>query len=667
MNKEAAYISKGFKSRKKAPKCFEEHHQTRCHKSAATYHVVIPKCKDVGEMTNHTLVESRKRERKYLLDVIRCLRYLARQGVALQGNNSNDNFTQLMFLLGTKDENITAHLNRASGNKYTHHDIQNELLDIMARHVILSKLDDIRKNIFFSIMADEYTDISNKEQFSFCTRTVDDRLDVIEDFLGFYELENIKSETIVNAIKDIMLRFNLELKHCRGQTYDGASNMMGKKSGVATRILAEQSKAIVTHCLGHSLSLAVKDLTAFCKILGDTMGTVGEICVLVKYSPKGEKMLGRIRENIEGEFFDDNNKYSALDKLCVTRWTVRASCFQKVIDNYPLLLCLWDECLKEKLDGETRARIVGCKAQMKTFNFFFGLCIGQRLYSITDNVSKTLQKEKMSAVSGQRLAGLTTKTIQGMRNDADYNLFYQTVSKKAEKIDGVEEPVLTRKRRRPNYSVIQFVAGHEETSNATEAYYPTTVEEYFKKIYFEAVDSILTEIKDRFEQPCFIIFSNVEQLFLKSIKKECYQQELDDLLPLYCKDVDATALPTELLFLQTICKDAQPIHFGDIVEKLRTVSAEERALIPNVISIVKIVLVNGATSATPERSFSLSRRLKTWFRACMKQKRFNALAILHAHKDKVDELPLLKVANDFVENRPNRRNEFGFFSDTDLH
>ena len=34
------------------------------------------------------------------------------------------------------------------------------------------------------------------------------------------------------------------------------------------------------------------------------------------------------------------NKYSALDKLCVTGWTVRALCFQKVIDNYPLLAML---------------------------------------------------------------------------------------------------------------------------------------------------------------------------------------------------------------------------------------------------------------------------------------------------------------------------------------
>ena len=39
----------------------------------------------------------------------------------------------------------------------------------------------------------------------------------------------------------------------------------------------------------------------------------------------------------------------------------------------------------------------------------------------------------MSADSGQRLASLGAKTIQNMRNDSDFDLFYQTVSKKAEK------------------------------------------------------------------------------------------------------------------------------------------------------------------------------------------------------------------------------------------
>ena len=38
-------------------------------------------------------------------------------------------------------------------------------------------------------MTDEYTDITNKEKFSFCIRTVDDKLEVKEDLLGLYELE----------------------------------------------------------------------------------------------------------------------------------------------------------------------------------------------------------------------------------------------------------------------------------------------------------------------------------------------------------------------------------------------------------------------------------------------------------------------------------------------
>ena len=71
-----AHTTKGFSSWKKAPQCFDERQQTHCHKSAASYHVVIPKCEDVGATTKDNLINGRQKERKYLLDVIRCLRYL---------------------------------------------------------------------------------------------------------------------------------------------------------------------------------------------------------------------------------------------------------------------------------------------------------------------------------------------------------------------------------------------------------------------------------------------------------------------------------------------------------------------------------------------------------------------------------------------------------------
>ena len=217
------------------------------------------------------------------------MRYLSRQGIALQGHDENDNFTQLLRLLGTKDENILKHLDDSIGHKYTHHDFQNEILHIMASQVLRSKLANIRKCQFFSMILNEYMYVSNVEQLSFCLRTGDEKLDVREYFLGFYELDNIRSSTIVNAVKDILHRFNLNLEDCRGQTYDGASNMLGQHSGVATQILAEEPKAVVTHCHGHSLSLSVKSLTRDCDILKDTMSTAGEICILV-FSKTGENI-----------------------------------------------------------------------------------------------------------------------------------------------------------------------------------------------------------------------------------------------------------------------------------------------------------------------------------------------------------------------------------------
>ena len=76
-------------------------------------------------------------------------------------------------------------------------------------------------------MVDEYTDISNLEQLSMCLKTVSD--DFQEDFHGFYELSDLKSDSIVHTIKDVLLRSNLSLQSCWCQTYDGASNMIRGK------------------------------------------------------------------------------------------------------------------------------------------------------------------------------------------------------------------------------------------------------------------------------------------------------------------------------------------------------------------------------------------------------------------------------------------------------
>ena len=318
-------------------------------------------CSDIGEMIDSQIIKRRQMERKYLIDIMKCLKFHSRQGIPLQSHDNNDNLT--FASSWDKDDNITKHIHGQIGHKYTHNDIQNELLSIISSHVLCAKLSTIRERKFFSIMADERTEVSNIEQLSFCTGSLDDDLNVSEDFMRFHDLKNNKSETTVNAIKDILLISHLSLENCCGQTYGGASNMMGKRSGVSFQISAEQQKAMTTRCQGHSLSLAIKSLTKDCTILRNTLGTVGEICVLVKHSPKREKMLESIMENTEGEFEEQpkTDHPSKLDKLCVTRWTVRGKCFKKILDNYEPFLQLLEKSLKGDLNFETKSRIIGCK------------------------------------------------------------------------------------------------------------------------------------------------------------------------------------------------------------------------------------------------------------------------------------------------------------------
>ena len=40
-----------------------------------------------------------------------------------------------------------------------------------------------------------------------------------------------------------------------------------------------------------------------------------------------------------------------------------------------------------------------------------------------------------------------------------------------------------------------------EKTDAVEPYYPTTVKEHFKAIYFETIDAVHKALRERFEQP----------------------------------------------------------------------------------------------------------------------------------------------------------------------
>ena len=154
---------------------------------------------------------------------------------------------------------MKAWLERPAKYKWLHHDISNEILELMAHAVIRKQLEHIKKLVYFCVMLDETADISTKEQIAVCFRTVEEDFTINEVFLGFYATDSTKSEALFKCLMDILCRFDLPVHNLRGQCYDGAKNMSGHISGLQTLVRNKEDRALYVHCRAHSLNLVAQD------------------------------------------------------------------------------------------------------------------------------------------------------------------------------------------------------------------------------------------------------------------------------------------------------------------------------------------------------------------------------------------------------------------------
>ena len=640
---EGSFLVNGFTNWKDATTKFAKHESSDFHKACAE---ALSSTVDIGDMLNKQAVSEKQANREYLLKVLSSVRFLARQGLAFRGDGDecDSNIHQLLRLHG-EDFPAMAKFMERKQLKYSSHEVHNEFLSIMALQVLREIATSLQSAVFYAVMVDETTDKANKEQVVLVFRWVDDALVAHEEFAGLYLTDSITSEALVAVIKDTLLRMNLKIEHCRGQCYDGASAMCGAKKGVAKVLRDEEPRAILTHCYAHALNLAVSDCVKQCNVIKCSFDVVGEVSKLIKKSPKRDAAFEKLKADLAPET-------PGFRVLCPTRWTVRAATLQSVIDNYEVLLQVWQEALDGSLDGEMRARIIGVEAQMMKFDFLFGVCLGSLILRHSDNLSKTLQHKTLSAAEGQRIAKLTVSVLQKICSDDNVAAFYQRVIQEQTRF-GVADPCVPRKRRAPQ----RFEVG------SSTGDFLATPEAHYRRIYYGAVDHVVEAIQDRFDQPGYSTYRNLEELVVKACKGETCDAELDYVCDVYKGDLSKTQLQAQLPLLQPLCdtEGINEITIHDVVRILGGLSSAERVAFSSVWTVMKLLLVMPATNASSECSFSALRRIKTYLRTTMTQQRLNNLMMLHVNKEKTDALDLLQVGRDFVTGREGRLRVFGDF------
>ena len=101
-----------------------------------------------------------------------------------------------------------------------------------------------------------------------------------------------------------------------------------------------------------------------------------------------------------------------------------------------------------------------------------------------------------------------------------------------------EEPTLPRKRRVPS----RYELGEG-------GYHNPTVKDHYSYCYYEALDLVISSIQERFNQPGYVVYRNLEELLLKAVNAKDYSSELDYVTQFYGSDLDKNELSTQLKIL----------------------------------------------------------------------------------------------------------------------
>ena len=249
--------------------------------------------------------------------------------------------------------------------KYLSLDIVNEQINLMGQALLRQLLVGIHSVMWYAVMADETRDISIHEQATVRIRWVDKYYEVHEDFIGLVNVPNDMAETITSILKDILIRCNLPLSMCRSQAYDGATNMSGRISGVATKMLQEEPAALHVHCQAHCLNLCLQDAARQFQPIRDVLDLCIEIGKLILLSAKRMQLL----HNSQQLFSPGGGN---VRPLCPTRWTVRHGATGAVLKNYKAPQDTF-RSENETCHDEYGRRAGGLLAVMETFDTYFGL------------------------------------------------------------------------------------------------------------------------------------------------------------------------------------------------------------------------------------------------------------------------------------------------------
>lgn len=627
---EGAFLVDGFSSWKRARDAFKSHEKSEIHRSAREILLNLSKKDIISQLDDHHHSDQ-ENARDALIKIVTSIRYLASEGSALRGKeHDSGKFKKLLRLRSEDDRNLAAWLGRK--HNYTHSDIVNEILEIMGHDIVRDIVEKVNKeSIQFGIICDGTQDISGKEQEAICIRYITSNFQICEDFIGLYNQGDTTGAGLAKMLQDVLLRVQLPVANLRAQTYDGAGNMAGEYNGCQANIKRVQPLCIYTHCGAHVSHLVTSKSIEKSVTMRDALDCVQELGKFSNQSGKFRELYSNLRSE------ETMQSPTSLKPICPTRWLTRAPAVISVLSNYAAALT----ALKKAADmfGSTSgARASGLYNNLMSTKTLVGLKMALPILQVMESFNKSLQGKNQTVAGMLVVVESLKRELQSLRSEDTFHKIFVEAEEMAESLS-LEELSLPRVRKIP-----MRIEGGVATHNFN------TVEEYYRPQCFQVLDAALANLDAYFTSTDLTEYGKLTDMLVTGV----YNAVVSERYPELTADLEQ-----ELAFFH---RNFTVTHISDLQDEFESMTPEARRMFQQVERLLRIILVNPASSCTAERSFSSLRRLKTWLRSTMTQSRLNHLMLCNVHSDLLEKMDSQIIAEKFISNKPDaRRKVFGCF------
>ncbi|XP_050507980.1 uncharacterized protein LOC126885452 [Diabrotica virgifera virgifera] len=445
-----------------------------------------------------------------------------------------------------------------------------------------------------------------------------------ERFLGFVQLTKLDALALANKIQHFLNHIGLNIQLCVSQSYDGASVMSGKFSGVQALMREITGNPCpYVHCHAHRLNLVLVDVSKRVQSVGDTIGLLEAIYAFQSASTLRNELFS----------FEVKTK-SGTKKLKVpqhsdTRWVSKYKGVNFFKTQFSSIVVALQKCAQNKAKPREAAEAKGLLTQFRSFDVIYFLVCLDEILCYLNILSKQLQSSNIDIGKSLRLIKATIESLCKMRTDDKFEELY----KKAQDIFQVQGSVSDFsvenrpiRKQTPSSSLSDFLV-FETTGKVKSTCNDESVSKktQFKAELFSIVDNISEEMEKRFSEnssllACISSCNPNSQNFLDP-KELCSFAKFWGKDEEFCIQLKAQCDLGKSMFSK--CKSTEDLYkelfsFGSFNE-LRY--------------IVSVVLVIPVSSATAERSFSSMRRIKNCLRSTMMGQRLHSLGVISIERE----------------------------------